>query len=131
MITVGPSGILNMQELEKNTVLIENNLKLLNETHDVLNQKLDKITNSPESIILEARNLGYIQENEKLVVLQKSDKRSEYLSLGSFVPLAIMQTSTMLPILLASICVFCISFILLNTAKQGASNGRVYSRARI
>jgi hypothetical protein len=78
----GDTGINAMREMELRKKRLENNLLELNSINQQLNEDLLSLGRDPERIAIQSRNLGFIQNHEKMVFVNLGKEGSEQLDVG-------------------------------------------------
>lgn len=75
------------REMESRKKMLEENLKELSYINKQLNEDLLSLSSDPERIAIQSRNLGYIQQQEKMVFVNLAGIDSSQLDVGKILHL--------------------------------------------
>lgn len=84
----GASGMLAFQQLEEFKDAIDENLLVLETTHEGLAKELNLLTTSSEVIRLKSRELGYFEEEEIVIKVLGLKDRRNFHSVGRMIKYA-------------------------------------------
>lgn len=125
---LGPMGIQAYSGLETRVELMRENLNELENLHGSAQARLDSARSDSETLALEARSLGYIEEGQ--VVVRMGFPESDPLphSLGTLVPYeaptAVQDASLKAIALVSALCVFFLSLLIRFPLRDRVSYGR-------
>jgi len=90
----GNTGLNAMHEMESRKKILENNLSELSQINKKLNEDLISLSSDPERIAIQSRNLGYIQNQEKMVFVNLAGINSSQLDVGKILHLKVIESAT-------------------------------------
>lgn len=85
VLVFGSTGIIANSELKAYRSRLETNLSHLEATNAQLASRFDALRGNPETIKLEARQLGYLEPGERLLQVSGYSRRSNAFTVGSLV----------------------------------------------
>ncbi len=57
----------------------------LSDTHDQLNARIEELSTDPEAVRLQARALGYVREDERIIRIEGYERRGNSFAVGRIV----------------------------------------------
>lgn len=108
----GSTGISALHEMEAKKRRLQNNLAELSHINKQLNEDLVSLSSDPERIAIQSRNLGYIQNQEKMLFVNLSGIKSKQLYVGKILHLDNIDSSSGVGIKLFTFLIFSIGQIL-------------------
>lgn len=78
----GENGIIAYQKLENYKEQLNDNIEDLREVHQTLSVKTESLQSDAETLALSAREMGYYQENERIIYLEGYDSRKNLYVVG-------------------------------------------------
>lgn len=101
-----------LHEMEARKKRLQNNLAELSYINKQLNEDLVSLSSDPERIAIQSRNLGYIQDQEKMLFVNLSGISSSQLDVGKILHLDSVDSSSGVGIKLFTFLIFSIGMIL-------------------
>ncbi|QEN07409.1 septum formation initiator family protein [Oceanispirochaeta crateris] len=83
----GKTGIQSIIEMERVRSQLELNLNELNQINNQLNEDLGSLSSDPERIAIQSRNLGYIQDNERILFMNLNGLSASKMNVGKILHL--------------------------------------------
>lgn len=81
----GPGGLVAHRRMEDYRRDLEANIVELSEIHERLNARIEALSTDPEAVRLQARGLGYIGENERIIRIEGNERRGNSYAVGRVV----------------------------------------------
>ena len=81
----GDAGMVAYNRLSSHLELLTENLENLERINDDLNGKFEELATDPERIRLQARELGYFEEDEKVLTVEGFPKKRTFFEVGKVV----------------------------------------------
>ena len=84
-LSVGRAGLLAYRSVASYHEVLLDNLSELKEINSRLNREFEQLATNPEKIRLEARELGYFEDGEKIVKLEGRSREKRFFEVGRII----------------------------------------------